>query len=162
MDDAILERLIFDDALGALSPDASALLAAHIQTLPGGSERLAGWRRLAETARAAMPAEPPLALPPLRIGKLSSNPWRIGRIGVSIAAVLIMGVGIGLLRPREANVSPHSAIAPLPIAAEMPISAGVQDFWSSKRLLASAMGQKRENSSPLRWTSPIRQPEMEN
>jgi hypothetical protein len=159
MDDAILERLIFDDALGALSPDTSALLAAHVRTLPGGGEKLKAWQQLAETARAAMPAEPPLALPPLRIRQ---NPWRIGRIGLSIAAALILGLGIGLLHPHGGNVSPQPAIAPSPVAVEMPASAGVQDFWSSKRLLASAVGQKRENSSPLRWTSPIRQPEMEN
>src|SRR5579862_9170455 len=117
MDDATLERLIFDDALGALSPDASALLAAHIQTMPGGSERLAGWRQLAETARAAMPTASPQALPPFPVSRIVSNPWRIGRIGLSVAAVLFLGLGIGLLFPHRLTSSPQVAITPQPTEA---------------------------------------------
>ena len=93
MDDATLERLILDDALGALSPDASALLAAHIKTLPGGSERLAAWRQVADSARSAMPTEAVADLPPFPVHGMTSNPWRISRIGLLRRRCAVSGVG---------------------------------------------------------------------
>jgi hypothetical protein len=161
MDQATLERLILDDALGALPPDASALLAAYAQTLPGGSDRLAAWQRVAATARAAMPTESAVPLPPFPDQKHISSPWRIGRLGLAVAAVLAMGVGIGWWMPHRSIPPAQVAIMPQQIVAETPSAGAVHDFWSSNRLLASAMEQKHESSAAWHWSSPINQSEME-
>ncbi len=160
MDQATLERLILDDALGALPSDASALLAAYVQTLPGGNERLAAWQRVAATARTAMPTELAAPLPPFSAPKHTSNPWRIGAIGLAAAAVLAMGVGIGLWMPRRVAAPTQVAVVPQPIVVEMRSSGGVHDFWSSQRLLASAMQEKHEPSSAWHWSSPVSEPEF--
>ena len=54
MDDATLDRLMIDDALGALEPDVSALLAAYTASLPQNEQRRADWRALAERARESL------------------------------------------------------------------------------------------------------------
>jgi hypothetical protein len=161
MDDATLERLIFDDALGALSPDASALLASYAQTLPGSSERLTAWKQLAATAKAALPtesvAEPLPPLPPFSPGRTVASPWRITRVGLSFAAVLLMGLGIGSWFAHPPAASPHTSQT---VVAEAPTIPGVHGFWSSQRLLASAMDQRSEPSSAWHWTSLLNQPEI--
>jgi len=161
MDQETLERLMLDDALGALSVDASELLAAYARTLPGGDERLAGWQRVAATARAAMPSESAEALPPFPVRRTVSNPWRMVRMGLSVAAVLAIGVAIGSWMPRGPGAPAQVAVVTQAIVAEMPSGGGVRDFWSTQRLLASALGRKHESPSAWHWTSPITQPEMD-
>jgi hypothetical protein len=162
MDQATLERLMLDEALGALPADVSSLLAAYAQTLPGGGERLAVWQQVAATAKAAMPAEPAAVLPPFPARNLVSNPWRIGPVGLAAAAAaLLIGVGIGLWTPRRPAAAPQVAIVPQSIVAETPSNGGVHDFWSSQRLLASAMEEKHTPSAAWRWSSPVSEPEME-
>jgi hypothetical protein len=161
MDQATLERLMLDDALGALSADASELLAACVRTLPGGDERLAAWRRVAATARAAMPGESAKVLPPFPTRRTVSNPWRMVRTGLSVAAVLALGVGIGLWMPRRPVAVTQVAVVSQPIVAEGPSTVGVHDFWSSQRLLALAMEEKHTPSAAWRWSSPVSEPEME-
>ena len=161
MDQATLERLMLDDALGALSVDASDLLAAYVRTLPGGDERLAAWQRVASTARAAMPSESAKLLPPFPIRRRVGNPWRMLRMGLSVAAVLALGVGIGLWMPRRPVATKQVAVVPQPIVAEIPSIVAVHDFWSSQRLLASALQEKREPAGGGQWGSPSNQNETD-
>ena len=58
MDDQTLERLMIDDAVGALPEDVSALLAAYGATLPNGGGVDSGrWRDVAKLASRAMDGE---------------------------------------------------------------------------------------------------------
>jgi hypothetical protein len=165
MDDQALKRLMIDDALGELSPDVSWLLMEYLQVVPAGeSERLA-WSKLAADARRALPGQPTEQLPPFPAGARFSFPWRSLGTGVSIAASLAIGVGVGLRMPRSASPPREVAVVVPLTATEVPasnnsLSSGGGGFWSSKRLLAYAQQQKRPESSPLRWTSPVRIPQL--
>jgi hypothetical protein len=156
MDDATLDRLMIDDALGALEPDISVLLAAYTATIPDIEQRRAGWRDLAEKARHAMAMPAADALPPFPAAQLrAARFWHNGRLGVAIAAVLALGVGIGLWMPGK-----HVAVAPIaqvinPAPSSPPRAIGVSDFWSSRRLLASAVEHGVQGRPAWRWSSPL-------
>lgn len=156
MDDAILERLMIDDALQALAPDVSALLAAYTAGMPAAGERRARWRDLADAARAALEVEASEELPPFPANKLrTSQRWHKARIGLSVAAVLALGVGIGSWWPTKPAAAPTVGRIASPLQSEPPRSTGIQDFWSSQRLLASAAQHRVGNHPALKWTSPL-------
>jgi hypothetical protein len=60
---------------------------------------------------------------------------------------------------RQGSHPPESNIAVQSNKTEMPRAAGVPDFWSSQRLMASAQQQERLATSTWHWTSPIAEPE---
>ena len=167
MDDQTLERLMIDDALGALSPDASELLAAHIASSPHAAERLNRWRQTTELARRASESQEPTVAPSLPPLSLRAHP-RWTRIGLAIAAAWLLGIGVGLLVPHgpSSNPGPSPAvIAKLtpPSSSNAP-AAGVTDFWSSQRLISMATAGDRNRpraaGAQWRWTSPVRAPEI--
>ncbi|MGA2440991.1 MAG: hypothetical protein ABSH08_08535 [Tepidisphaeraceae bacterium] len=160
MDKQTLERLMIDEALGALEPDVSLLLSAYCETLSNCDAELAAWQRVAAGARAAMPEQATEELPPFAAPVRLSRPWRLARIGVSIAAVLAIGVGIGLRMAPQPSHPPQSNVTVQSTTTEMPRSAGVSDFWSSQRLMASAQQPERLATSTWHWTSPIAEPEI--
>jgi anti-sigma factor RsiW len=156
VDDQTLERLMIDDALGALAPDVSALLSDYTQRMGTVDQQRMRWRQLADAARAAMDAPAVEALPPFPAGQLrAARLWHTGRIGMAIAAVLLVGFGIGLWMPSQ-----HAALAPLaqvsnPSSSSGPREEGVRDFWSSQRLVASAVEHTGRGHPAWRWTSPL-------
>jgi hypothetical protein len=167
MDDQTLERLMIDDALGALPPDVSELLAAHTSSSPLATEQKKRWRQTAELAgRASESHEQAVAtlLPPL---SLRSHPRR-ARIGLAIAAAWLIGIGIGLLMPHGSATNPGpspAVIAKLtPSSSSSAPPAGVTDFWSSQRLISMATAGDRNRprtaSAKWHWTSPVRAPEV--
>jgi hypothetical protein len=160
MDDETLKRLMIDDALGALSPDVSSLLSAYSETVPAGKSERSAWRSLAMDARRALSQQTVEDLPPFPATQRISLPWRFARIGISAAAMLAIGVGIGLRMPRAVPPRPEVAVAVQPAATELAGSNDMGGFWSSQRLLAYAEQQKRPKSSSLRWTSPVKMPEI--
>jgi len=145
MDAAILERLMIDDALGALSPDVRALLQAH---LSGRESELAQWHRVADTAKLALPPATVESLPPFprRFG------WRMApslAMGLAAAAVLLLGIGIGWRvapSPSVPIAAAHTPAPPRPVA-----TAGVTDFWSSNRLVAVALDTERHAQPAPHW-----------
>ena len=147
MDAAILERLMIDDALGALSPDVRALLQAH---LSGRESELAQWQRVVDTAR--------LALPPATVESLPPFPrryeWRIApslAMGLAAAAVLLLGIGIGWRITPSPSPSVAIAAAQTPAPPRPVATAGVTDFWSSKRLVAVALDTERHAQPAPHW-----------
>jgi len=156
MDDATLDRLMIDDALGALEPDVSALLAAYTASIPDTDQRRAGWRDLAEKARHAMVMPAADALPPFPAAQLrAARFWHNGRLGLAIAAVLAVGIGIGLWMPgKPVAVGPVAQVTK-PVPTSPPPAIGVSDFWSSRRLLASAVEHGVQDRPAWRWSSPL-------
>lgn len=156
MDDTTLDRLMMDDALGALEADVSALLAAYAVDLPQVEQRRAGWGDLAERARQAMVTPPAQALPPFPGAQLrAARLWHKGGIALAIAAVLVLGIGIGLWMPTQRGaVAPVVRFTPTATSPQ-PRAAGVSDFWSSRRLLASAVEHDVQSRPAWRWTSPL-------
>jgi hypothetical protein len=150
MNDATLERLMIDEALGALDADVSALLAAYTAKLPASSSERAAWQKLAGTVRQTMPVPALQTLPPLRISRLpEQHYWRAARATLALGAAVAIGIAIGLWRPHPAptTVGALPPVAPSPATPAIslpPPPAGGQSFWSSQRLLAMAQGQKSE------------------
>jgi hypothetical protein len=175
MEPATLDRLMIDDALGALSPDVSALLAAHIRLLPGASEQMAAWNRVTQTAKEAMPAEQVESLPPLRWnasqqnsthGNISPLRWQRRLISAAgtIAAAILLGISIGLFVPRKYPQSTVVITLPAPVGirpiAIVPQDDNAGDFWSSKRLLAIAIENKHSLRSGPSGTAALIQSEL--
>src|SRR5689334_15322542 len=103
MNDATLERLMMDGALGALDEDVMELLMAH---LAGDEKRVheAGeLRALVERARGAVreecPAQPDLRDAVSKFRMQRAMVWG-GRIA-AMAACLLIGFGIARLRPAR-------------------------------------------------------------
>jgi len=166
MNDETLERLMIDDALGALPPDTSALLEAYTVNAASDDQRLK-WRRLAELAAETTKADqggtvPPFPGTPLRL-------LRFQRVAVSTlaaAAVLALGLGIGLyiptLHPRTS--SPAALITRDQSEDRLvePVTKmrGVAGMWSSDRLLAVATERRVGVTPQWRWSSPVVEPEL--
>jgi hypothetical protein len=137
MDEAILERLMIDDALGALSPDARALLEAYVCNQP---KELAAWRRVAAAAAEAIPVAKAESLPPFP----RQSVLRFPRVALAAAAVLLIGIGIGW------EFSPAPAPQDLVMAPQTPqavADVGITDFWSSSRLVAAALDAEQHAPS---------------
>lgn len=156
MNDDTFERLLIDDALGALTPDQSELLAAYAAAT-GNDSQLRTWQRVASAARLALPPEPARSIPqfPRRALRVHQF-WRAGKMGLAIAAILLLGIGLGanLIRQRPAaNPGAPVALTPHP-APPVATAAGVADFWSSSRLIALALEQKpaRNSSAQMPWS----------
>jgi anti-sigma factor RsiW len=151
MDPAILERLMIDDALGALSPDVRALLEAF---LAGDDAELAQWRLVADATKSALPRPTVESLPPFP----RLRPWRIAppiRMAMALAAALLIGIGTGL-HFVPARSTPIAATPPIPAAPPAAVATvGVADFWSSKRLLAVALDTERHAQPPSHWNDLI-------
>jgi hypothetical protein len=156
VDDQTLERLMIDDALGALAPDVSALLSEYTQNVGAADQQRLRWRELAEAARQAMGTPAAEALPPFPSRQLrAARLWHSGRIGLAIAAVLLLGFGIGLWMPSQrAAVEPLARITS-PSSSSGEREEGVRDFWSSQRLVASAAEHTGRGHPAWRWTSPL-------
>ena len=80
---------------------------------------------------------------------------------LSTAALLAIGVGIGLhiSRPVVHPVASVVVIQPAPEETSRP-AAEDGGFWSSRRFIACAQQEKREDTSPLHWTSPVKMPDI--
>lgn len=164
-----LDRLLMDRALGGLPPDVEALLEAWLAQNPGQRERAGEFETAAATARAALRSELPTALPPLpqvRIAKLLEARRRIVwvRNVASLAAVLVLGVGLGALLTRgswapggETNVS---AGAPVIVAVTHPAPQSTGGFWSAARLARTAQKAQQNDNVRWIWESPARRPKL--
>lgn len=159
-----LDRLLLDRALGALTPDAAALLDAFLREHP---EQLAAARRLDATtdlARKALAAPLTLdaklpAFPRERIEAAQRRSHAAGwaRGGLAMAAALLLGFSAAwILLPRPPQSPPQIVDStPRPRASTAP----PPGMWSVERL-RDRVQQGRTNVVPARltWTRPGRRP----
>ena len=162
MDDAALQRLMMDDALGALEPDTRALLGEYLKDRPALKADHAQWQRLTAAATQAIPASVPETLPEFPRRRLQwSRFHRAARLTFSAAAMVLIGVGVGLRVSKPSNSTAVATNIPSPLAVNMPHPApasadaaatfGVPDFWSTQRLLASALSANRQPRPQWQW-----------
>ena len=146
MDKSTLERLMIDDSLGALSPDAQALLEAYLREHGDGIKELERWRCTADSARAAMRWEQMEFLPLLRKPPIV---FPFPKRSLAAAAMLLIGIGIG----RRISPVPQPTIqtSPLVEAPQTAATSGVADFWSPQRFLDSALNSERHAESEPNW-----------
>ena len=149
MNDATLERLMMDAALGALSEDVQDLLVAH---LAGDEKKLREaeeMRVLMEKAREAMkeecPAEPDLQVAKRRMRIDRAVQW--GRRIVAMAACLLIGFGIARMRPaKETQVVVREKLANPPVVAMSDAKPAAEgELWSAQRIYRNAIEVNRND-----------------
>ncbi len=164
MNNQTLERLLIDDALGALTADTSALLAAYTAST-GTEEQRLKWKQLSEVAIRALYLSPAETAPPfpqrrLRIARIQ----RAARAAMAIAATLVIGVGIGLCVPNPHSLPASSADLVKNQSTAIPVKrlpvVEAADIWSTDRLIATALEHKDLSKSEWHWSSPVIEPEL--
>jgi anti-sigma factor RsiW len=155
VDKTTLERLMIDEALGGLSTAVRALLAAYVRTNDAAQAQQARWRELGEMAREGMPEDAPEdilgALPVRAKGRMRQR--REWWAGLAAAAGMLLGVGIGMRLPKPPTVGVTVAAADRAVAAVETNAnvGGVRDFWSTRRLVATAMETRRQAQPAGTW-----------
>src|SRR5947209_6578358 len=147
MNDATLERLMMDAALGTLNEDVRKLLMAHLERDGKKLREMEDLRALVGRAREAVmeecPAEPDLQglRHRMKIERVMSWGARI----VAMAACLLIGFGIARLRPaKQVEVVIHEKPANPPLVAvndAKPAADG--ELWSAQRIFRNAMEVNR-------------------
>lgn len=184
-----LERLLTDQALGALPPDAEALLATYLAEHP---EARALSSRIAQTvsvARTAL-ADPVPQIPPFPAGKfgggsllplgggclarLLSNQDRalanraplITRLA-ALAACVLLGVGLhaALTTPHPApNQAPSQQAVALATNTLPPHPPAAEPrrpgFWSARQWYERSEQLRSEPSRRVIWDSPLTRPRI--
>lgn len=159
-----------DRALGAVSPEVEALLSAYLMHDAKAAERSREFRKAADLARQVLrdrsiPTLPPLPVVALRQAAQTRRRLVLLRNVASLAACLLIGVGLGAWALRETSVSMPSKSVVWPLVhdkvtiaeADTSESAG---FWSLQRLYEQARDRKRSRPLLLKWDSPARKPKL--
>ncbi len=167
MDGEILDRLLMDRALGGLSPDVEALLAAYLEQTPTAAARAGDYNAAADAARQVLRGDRPATLPPfpaIRLHQVAEARRRLRLVrqvaGLAAALVLGVGLGAGLFRgqaPSGGTVTPVGVDHQLAAADERP-AAG--DFWSAVRLYERARHMRQTSSARLIWDSAVSRPRV--
>jgi hypothetical protein len=167
MDRDALERLLIDRGLGQLAPDTELLLTAYLEHDSPAGERARSFDDTANLARRALRSEPGASLPPFPRDRMleaerSWRRWRFARGGASLAACLVLGLGLGwgMFRTPQAARGPQHLIGGTHWVRHEATTDGqdVSDFWSATRLYQRAVAERRQESPRLIWDSPLAQP----
>jgi hypothetical protein len=182
MDDETLERLVIDDALGALPDDARALLAGYLESRPPMAARAAAIREAVALARSASPGGPHAPLPPfpaerLRRSAAAARRRRLVVRAAAAAACLLLGWAAGRGMAGRESTPPASAPmdaapaqtgvrapspdrpVPWPPALASAASSHASEFWSARRIAEQA--RRVQPASPrIEWTTPVEQPRL--
>jgi anti-sigma-K factor RskA len=136
-----IEPLLMDYALGATTPEVSALIEAYQEKDAEVRTRLEQWRGVAQLAQRAIPAEESVTAPIFPRRKLQSARrtmlWRRAAAwGAALAACLMLGYFAGSQRrDRVETVATlgGAKVATLAAAADVPVAAvenfGSQAWW---------------------------------
>ena len=147
MNDATLQRLMMDAALGGLDEDVQELLMAHLESDQKRMREAEELRALVGKAREAMreecPAQPGLQIAKRRLRIDRAVQWG-GRI-IAMAACLLIGFGVARMRPTkqiEVVVREKSA-NPTVVAVNDPRPAPEGELWSAQRIYKNAIEVNR-------------------
>jgi hypothetical protein len=151
MNDATLERLMMDAALGALNDDVQELLMAHLEGNEKKAREARELQKLIRVAKEAMsgdfPAQPALHAVRRRFKIERAVTWG-GRV-TAMAACLLIGFGIARMRPAKPIevIAAEKPLAPPAVAVSDARSAGDGELWSTQRILRNAIEVNR-NEKP--------------
>jgi len=165
-----LERLLIDQALGALDQDTGAVLDAYLRLNPQAAALAGSLGETVTLARRALHGSSSTAVRPFPARRFARAHTRLRLRSASIeitrlAAVLALGLALGLSTPGRRTAAPDAAPAPvsrLPQASpsvphDVPDST---EFWSSRRWLAQARAGPAEPGVQLEWRSPVKVPRI--
>src|ERR1700722_1024183 len=123
MEPQTLQRLMLDDALGALTPDVQSLLTDYLKARPEAAEH-ASLRVLTQTAQEAL-HDPSVDLPPAM--NFRPNPYslrnRFAVAAFAAAAMILLTFTVRTASLPQTPTRSTLAVAPIP-AAPSPSSLG--------------------------------------
>jgi anti-sigma factor RsiW len=163
MKQEILDRLLIDRALDALSPEVAALLDEHLEKEPQHMHASQEINNTVRLAKLALARRQEMSLPPLKLlllpekAPLRVDPrhtWRLAEL----AAALILGIGLGLwaFRPGEPAVSKPEANR---VGVTREVFDPAPSFWSMKRLASIGSRPSSLQAPRLTWRSPAQNPQ---
>jgi hypothetical protein len=152
MDRETLKRLMIDDAFEALPADVGALLTAYTDGHPTEAAELSRWRQVTELAAQLADSPRTETLPPFPRREFATvNLRRVALVAGALAAAVLLGFNLNAWRSPASQTQPLAAVAPPASVAEAKPFTGVQDFWSSRRLLATTLNQPEPSQSQTHW-----------
>jgi anti-sigma factor RsiW len=166
MDTETLDRLLMDRALGSLPADTDALLVAYLDYDKAAGARAREFAAAAAAARRLFQQPLPTALPPfpaanIRNVEQAQRRVRALRYIASMAAVLVVGIGLGLVFPHAPAIETPAplitVVATTPVVAAHEPEAG---FWSTQRLYANVRRAARPETTHLIWNSTTALPRL--
>jgi hypothetical protein len=147
MNEATLERLLLDAALGGLSGDVEELLVAHVSSDPAKMREAEELKSLVGRAKEAMredcPAEPDLRGMKQRWRMRQAVVWG-GRVAAMAACVLV-GVFIAKVQspPVQNQVVVQPPIPQVQVAINDSRPAAEGELWSAQRIYRNALEANR-------------------
>jgi hypothetical protein len=155
MNEATLERLMMDAALGALSPDVEELLAAHVASDPGKVREAEELKQLVGRAREAItvdcPAEPDLR-PYWMNERRRVRQMLIGGARLAAMAACVI-VGMLIPKPRVERPAPaavkNTAMPTTVVAVSDAKRQRDGELWSAQRIYQNAVEANR-NERPAK------------
>jgi len=166
MDNETLDRLLMDRALGGLSADVEALLAAYLAQVPDAATRAGEFQTAADAARRVLRSDrstvPQPAVMRWQEVERTRRRLRMLRQGLWAAAILILGVGLGLMWPRtDYHSGTLGASATARNEAALPPERRlIGDFWSAPRLYQQARRAAVPTHTRLIWHSAVNRPQV--
>jgi hypothetical protein len=160
----ILERLLIDRALDALSPDVVVLLEAHLEKEPEQRHVSLEINESVRLAGMALPRRREILLPPLKVLPLPEKTaagmcWRRAWWPAELAAAFVLGIGLAFwaLHPGEPAVSTPEANV---VVARHEVADSASSFWSMTRF--ASMGSKAASAQVprLTWRSLVQNPQV--
>jgi len=170
-----LERLLIDRALGALSADVDELLASHLEHDRAADHEARKLALTVETTRQAFQQDS-RSLPAFPAEQLRGVQRRRRRLmiaggGAALSGAVAAGLMLGSVlfgpssqtsveqtQPRQVADS----VTPIRVRAEepqpQPAAAG---FWSARRWRERAAARQRQETTSVRWISPVKRPQLE-
>ncbi len=170
MDEQALERLMMDQAMGALDADTEQLLAHHLARDPTAARQAEEYRQVVRLARRVLragDAEP--VLPRLQTARLQCmvsrrRQRRYLTAASAIAAMLLIGATLFSVATRTSPPQLMSGNSAMPIAAGSSASPPVSQetsagaFWSARRLYTQT--SRGAPQWTLVWNSPAYEPRV--
>lgn len=161
MDREVLERLLMDRALGALTPDVVAVLDAYVAVDAAAAARAREFDAATLAARQvlgpAMAEVPPF--PAVRLARIDRTRRQLVLVRnvAGLAAAIVLGVMVGAWGFRRAGpVAGPTAVKASPQTAEVENGG----FWSRDRWLAAAQAARPSGHAALIWESPVERPRL--
>lgn len=142
MNQHIIESLVMDQALNALSSDTEQLLKAYLSEHAEFQDMVDSIHQTATLGQNAVTAERPTKIPPLPRERLTHrfrhNRWMVRQRWKTIAASILIGLVIGFVLKQPSHIDHQSdqLISVVQGPSEtIPLSSGLDTaraFWSSK------------------------------
>lgn len=159
-----LERLLIDQRLGELAPDASELLRAWLAATPTDSALASEIDEIITMSRNGLHSSSAFPLPIFpekRVaGALRTNfrpgmmTWhRPAAVAATIVLAFVLGTRIADFRESESD-SMSGAIA----VAGSGESSKIGEFWSIQRIVEGSALRRTHEKHRINWTSPLARP----